>query len=224
MVLVRIYQLDTFSVITLIVAVIAIIFTIVACVYFWNLSGGSLASQGEYTFLFWFGLIVGLIILALTILSLIRIFTYKIEIPESCAIEMGITGTTTVKESIPVVERSITIPSGYNATVGRQSVIDNPTGVPNKATIGYQASTLSNPTVVTSNTLPVTVTGNTLPSLTNATIGYQANPQIKLPPIIKQGNNIVNSADKSVITPTVQRVVASPNNDGYLDQLLPYQG
>ena len=88
---VRKYQFDTFSVIVLIVAIITAIYTIVCAVYYYRLTTGVVAGNGEYTFLFWISLVVGLIILILTIISIIRIFTYKVEIPDSCASEFGLT-------------------------------------------------------------------------------------------------------------------------------------
>lgn len=70
-------RVDTFSIITLIAATAIIIFLIIAAVYFNNEMNFQVSSQGQATFLFWTSLVLIIVIVALCLYSIYRIFTYR---------------------------------------------------------------------------------------------------------------------------------------------------
>jgi hypothetical protein len=71
------YQVDFFAIVIMIVSVLALVFLIIAAIYFMNLMNLRPPSKTESTFLFWTSVILAVIFLGIIIYAFIRIFTYK---------------------------------------------------------------------------------------------------------------------------------------------------
>ena len=71
------YQVNIYAIIVLIATVLLMIFIVIAIVYFFNLMNLKPPSQTEASFLFWTGLVLSLISLAIVIYSIVVIFTHK---------------------------------------------------------------------------------------------------------------------------------------------------
>ena len=71
------YQVDVFSIITLIACVLIVVFLVIAAIYFYDLMNFKPPTNGESSFLFWTSIIMAIIFFGIGIYALIRIFTHK---------------------------------------------------------------------------------------------------------------------------------------------------
>ena len=71
------YQIDIFSIMTMIVSVLTIIFLIIAAVYYGNLVSGKPPSNAESSFLLWSSVVLIIILAALAIFATIKVFKHK---------------------------------------------------------------------------------------------------------------------------------------------------
>lgn len=74
------YQLDYFSIVIIIVTVLILVFLIIAAIYFYNLMNLKPPSKGESSFLFWTSIILAVIIFAVHVYAIWRLFTYKVPV------------------------------------------------------------------------------------------------------------------------------------------------
>lgn len=71
------YQVDIFSIFTLIGCILVTVFLIVIAIYSYDMMNFKPPTPGESAFIFWTALILAMIFLILSIYALIKIFTYK---------------------------------------------------------------------------------------------------------------------------------------------------
>jgi len=76
------YQADIFAIVTLIAAVLVLVFLIIAAVYFGNVMNSNFPSNTESSFLFWTAIIMSVIFFIIVIYAFFLIFSYKIFVYE----------------------------------------------------------------------------------------------------------------------------------------------
>lgn len=107
------YQVDVFGIIVLIVAVLVVVFLVIAAIYMYNLMNLKPPSRGESTFLFWTTVILAVIMVIIAIYALVHIFNHKSTVHE--------------KESKVVTTPVITQPAVVTATLPSQVTLGPPT-------------------------------------------------------------------------------------------------
>ena len=97
MAIVQKYQVDTFTVVVLIIITVAIVFLVIAAIYLYRLIQLRPPSKGESTFLFGAAILVAFLLLLIFIWCLIRLFTYTVpvEVPDVPTTQTTVIGTAT---------------------------------------------------------------------------------------------------------------------------------
>jgi hypothetical protein len=81
------YQVDVFAIVTLIAAVLIVVFLIIAAIYFLGLMNLNPPSSGESTFLFWTSIVLAIIFVGLGIWAIIQIITHRSVVYEEAPLQ-----------------------------------------------------------------------------------------------------------------------------------------
>ena len=120
------YQVDVFAIVTLIVAVLIVVFLIIAAIYFSGLMNLKPPSSGEATFLFWTSIVLAVIFVGLAVWAVIQIITHKSIVYEEPFKVMPTTPTTVIT-SPPVTTPGPA--SVYSANTTTTSYVEPPSTV-----------------------------------------------------------------------------------------------